>query len=429
MNADKIKQLDKRHNVHSWTVNDALDPLVVERAEGVFFWDADGKQYLDFSSQLVNMNIGHQHPKVIEAIKEQVDKLCYISPSMATSARSKAAEAIANVTPGDLNQIFFTLGGADANENAIKLARLFTGKQKILAKWRSYHGATMGAISVSADPRRPAVEPGVPGAVHFMDPFCYRCPFGLEYPSCNLHCAEHVNQTVQMESPDTIAAIILESQTGGPGFYAPPPGYMERVREICDENDILLICDEVMVGFGRTGEWFAIQHTDAVPDMITMAKGLTCGYVPLGAVAISDRIMDALRGKYLYVGLTFNAHPVSCAAAVATIGVYEDEGLIGKSAELGKVLLGRITEMMDKHTVVGDVRGTGLFACLDLVEDRDSKTPLAGEKMQQLKGLLLAQGLSTNLIGNRLFIGPPLIITEEQLHHGLDIIDTALEAI
>ncbi len=429
MNPEEIKQIDKRHNVHSWTVNDALDPLVVEKAEGVYFWDADGKQYLDFSSQLVNMNIGHQHPKVIAAIKEQVDKLCYISPSMATSARSKAAEAIANVTPGDLNQIFFTLGGADANENAIKLARLFTGKQKILAKWRSYHGATMGAISVSADPRRPAVEPGVPGAVHFMDPFCYRCPFGLEYPSCNLQCAEHVKQTVEMESPDTIAAIILESQTGGPGFYAPPPGYMERVREICDENDILLICDEVMVGFGRTGEWFAIQHTAAVPDMITMAKGLTCGYVPLGAVAISDRIMDTLRGQYLYVGLTFNAHPVSCAAAVATIGVYQDEGLIEKSAQLGEVLLSRITQMMDKHLVIGDVRGSGLFACLDLVEDRETKAPLAAEKMQQLKATLLAHGLSTNLIGNRLFMGPPLVITEEQLHQGLDIIDAALGTI
>ncbi len=429
MNAQETKTLDKRHNIHSWTVNDTLDPLVVERAEGVYFWDAAGKQYLDFSSQLVNMNIGHQHPKVIEAIKAQVDKLCYISPSMATSARSKAAQAIANITPGDLNQIFFTLGGSDANENALKLARLYTGKQKILAKWRSYHGASMGAISVSADPRRPPVEPGVPGAVHFMDPFCYRCPFGLEYPSCNLHCAEHVKQTVEMESADTIAAIILESQTGGPGFYAPPPGYMERIREICDENNILLICDEVMVGFGRTGEWFAIQHTDAVPDMITMAKGLTCGYVPLGAVAISDKIMETLRSKYLFVGLTFNAHPVSCAAAVATIGVYEDEDLIANSKHLGEVLLSRITALMDKHSVIGDVRGSGLFACLDLVADRDTKTPLAADKMQALKTTLLAQGLSTNLIGNRLFIGPPLIITEEQLQHGLDIIDAALTTI
>ena len=428
MNAQRTKELDRRHNVHSWTVNETLDPLVVERAEGVYFWDADGKRYLDFSSQLVNVNIGHQHPTVLAAIKEQVDKLCYISPSMATSARSAAAKAIADVTPGDLNQIFFTLGGADANENAIKLARLFTGKLKILAKWRSYHGASMGAISVSADPRRPPVEPGMPGVVHFMDPFCYRCPFGLQYPSCNLHCAEHVKQTIEIESAETIAAVIIESQTGGPGFYAPPPGYMERLREICDENEILLICDEVMVGFGRTGKWFAIQHTDAIPDMITMAKGMTCGYVPLGAVAISDRIMEQLRGKYLFVGLTFNAHPVSCAAAVATIGVYRDEGLIENSARLGRVLLDRITAMMEQHDVIGDVRGSGLFACLDLVVDRETKEPLSAEKMAIFKTDLMARGLSTNLIGNRLFIGPPLVITEEQLLNGLDIINAVLAA-
>lgn len=429
MKSEQTKQLDQRHNVHSWTVNEALEPLVVERAEGVYFWDEDGNRYLDFSSQLVNMNIGHQHPKVLAAIKEQVDQLCYISPSMATSARSEAAKAIADVTPGDLNQIFFTLGGSDANENAIKLARLFTGKLKILAKWRSYHGATMGAISLSADPRRPPVEPGIPGVVHFLDPFCYRCPFGMHRSNCNLHCAEHVRQTIEMESADTIAAVIIESQTGGPGFYAPPPGYMERLREICDENGILLICDEVMVGFGRTGKWFAIQHTDAVPDMITMAKGMTCGYVPLGAVAISDRIMEKLEKQFLYIGLTYNAHPVSCATAVATIGVYHEESLIERSAELGEILLERIKAMKERHEIIGDTRGSGLFACLDLVTDRKTKEPVSAETMGQIKAKLMARGLSTNLIGNRLFMGPPLIITEEQLHQGLDIIDTVLAEI
>ena len=426
IDAEQIKQIDKRHVVHSWTVNETLDPLVVERAEGVYFWDSTGRKYLDFSSQLVNMNVGHQHPKVVEAIKAQVDKLCYISPSMATSARALAAEAIAQIAPGDLNHIFFTLGGADANENAIKLARLFTGKLKILAKWRSYHGSSYGAISASADPRRPPVEPGIPGVVHFLDPFCYRCPFGLQYPSCNLHCAEHVKQTVEMESADTIAAIILESQTGGPGFYAPPPGYMERIREICDENGILLIADEVMVGFGRTGKFFAIEHTDAVPDMLTMAKGLTCGYIPLGAIAISERMMEKLKGEFLFVGMTYNAHPVGCAAAVATIGVYHDENLIERSAELGEILLERIKQMMERHSVIGDVRGSGLFACLDLVEDRESKAPLTAEKMAQIRPAFLAKGLSTNVIGNRIFIGPPLIITEEELHVGLDLIDEIL---
>ena len=260
-----------------------------------------------------------------------------------------------------------------------------------------------------------------------MDPFCYRCPFGLTYPSCNLQCAEHVAQTVEMESADTIAAIIIESQTGGPGFYAPPPGYMERVREICDENDILLICDEVMVGFGRTGKWFAIEHTNAIPDMITMAKGLTCGYVPLGAVAISDRMMETLTKQFLYIGLTFNAHPVSCATAVATIGVYHEEGLIEKASHLGKILLQHLLGMMSQHEIIGDVRCTGLFACLDLVEDRTTKIPLQPDKMARIKAELLANGLSTNLISNRLFIGPPLIITEEQLEEGVAIINAVLE--
>ena len=426
MNPSETKALDKRHVIHSWSVNAQLDPLVVERAEGIYFWDADDKRYLDFSSQLVNLNIGHQHPRVLNAIKEQVDKLCYISPSMATSARSAAAAAIAAVTPGDLNQIFFTLGGADANENAIKLARLYTGKHKIMTKWRSYHGATLGAISASNDPRRPPVEPGIPGVVRFLDPFCYRCPFNLEYPSCELHCADHVEQTIQMESADTIAAVLIESQTGGPGFYAPPPGYMERLQEICKANDILLICDEVMVGFGRTGKWFAIDHTEVAPDMITMAKGLTCGYIPLGAVAVSDRIMETMNEQFLYLGLTFNAHPVSCAATVATIGVYRDEALIENSAQLGEVMMAHFAQMMDKHAIIGDVRGMGLFGCLDLVEDRRSKVALGAETMAKIGAQLMARGLSTNIVGNRLFVGPPLIISEAQLLEGLGIIDEVL---
>ncbi|MEM7348706.1 MAG: aminotransferase class III-fold pyridoxal phosphate-dependent enzyme [Chloroflexota bacterium] len=430
LSKEETKELDKKHVVHGWAVNDQLDPMVVEKSEGVYFWDAEGNKYLDFSSALVNMNVGHQHPKVVEAIKAQADQLCYIHPSMATSARSELGAALAERTPGDLNQFFFSLGGADANENAIKLARLVTGKLKILAKWRSYHGATYGAISASADPRRPPVEPGVPGMIHFLDPFCYRCPFGLEYPSCNLHCAEHVKQTIEMESPDTIAAIIIESQTGGPGFYAPPPGYMERLRELCDEYGILLICDEVMVGFGRTGKWFAIEHAEGVvPDMLTMAKGLTCGYIPLGAVAISDRIMESLDGQFLFIGLTYNAHPVGCAAAVATIGVYKDENLIENSAQLGELLLNRITAMKDKYELIGDARGTGLFACLDLVADRSSKTPLVAEKMAKFGPAFKARGLSTNVIGNRIFIGPPLIITEAQLNEGLDIIEAVLAEI
>ena len=286
---ENLKELDRKHVIRGWSVNDKTNPLIVERSAGMYFWDTDGNRYMEFSSALVNLNLGHQHPKVVEAIKKQADQLCYIHPGFATTARAEAAAAIAAITPGDLNQIFFTTCGADANENAIKFARYYTGRHKFLAKYRSYHGATMGAISLTGDNRRVPAEPGLPGIVHFPDPFPYHPPHGVAVEDLLEHSIQHLEYLIEYEGADQIAAIFLESQAGsGGGYHEYPQGYLEQVRQLCDQHGILLVCDEVMVGFGRTGKWFAIQHTDVIPDMITMAKGITCGYVPLGAVAVSD---------------------------------------------------------------------------------------------------------------------------------------------
>jgi taurine--2-oxoglutarate transaminase len=429
LSKETIKTLDKRHLVHSWSVQQDLDPMVVETGQGVYFWDADGNQYLDFSSALVNLNLGYQHPRVVQAIKDQAEKLCYIHPGVANSARVTLAKALSEVTPGDLNRFFFTLAGADANENAVKIARAHTEKFKILTKYRSYHGATYGAITLTGDPRRPPVEPGIPGVVHFLDPFCYRCSFGLTFPACNLHCADHVEEVIQYESPSTVAALLLETQTGAAGFFAPPDGYFQRLREICDRYDILLVLDEVMVAFGRTGKWFAIDHYDVVPDMITMAKGMTCGYVPLGCVAISDRIMTKLDQEMLYTGLTYNSHPLGCATGATVLRVYHEDKLVEKAEELGHYVNEELQAIKSRRRSVGDARGMGLFFCLELVADRETKTPIPAAIAGGLRRRLLARGLSTNVMRNMIFIGPPLIITRDQLATGLTIIDELLAEI
>ena len=423
----EIKELDRRHVVHSWSVQEKLDPLVVDKSEGMYYWDADGNKYLDFSSSLVNMNVGHQHPKVIQGIKDQAEKQCFIHPGIACTARVELARDLAELTPGDLNKFFFTLGGADANENALKFARAYTGKSKVLTKYRSYHGATYGAISMSGDSRRLPVEPGIPGVRFFFDPYCYRCSFGLEYPSCNLRCAEHVEEIIGYEGPQHIAAILIEPMTGAGGFFAPPDGYFQRLREICDKHEILLITDEVMVGCGRTGKWFAIEHYEGViPDMMTMAKGLTCGYVPLGAVAISDRIMEKLGKEMLYAGLTFNSHPLACGTAKVVIDVYKEDNLIEASRKNGEYLKVKLQELKGKHVCIGDARGTGSFFCLELVQDRETKEMLRPEIAGTLVKRMMEMGLSTNVLANRLFIGPSFIATKEDLDKGLEIIDRIL---
>ncbi|MGD8645020.1 MAG: aminotransferase class III-fold pyridoxal phosphate-dependent enzyme [Desulfobacterales bacterium] len=427
LDKETIKELDRRHVVHSWSVQEKLDPLVVDKSEGMYFWDADGNKYLDFSSSLVNMNVGHQHPKVVEGIKEQAEKLCYIHPGIACTARVVLARDLAELTPGDLNKFFFTLGGADANENALKFARAYTGKAKVLTKYRSYHGATYGAISMSGDPRRLPVEPGIPGVRFFLDPYCYRCSFGLEYPSCNLRCVNHIEEIIGYEGAQNVAAVFIEPFTGAGGFFAPPNGYFQRLREICDKHDVLMITDEVMAGCGRTGKWFAIEHfKGVVPDMMTLAKGLTCGYVPIGAVAISDRIMDKLGKEMLYAGLTFNSHPLACATAKSVLDVYKEDNLIEASAENGEYLKPRLQDLMERHVCVGDVRGAGSFFCLELVQDRGTKEMLKSEISATLVKRLMSKGLSTNVMANRLFIGPPFIATREDLDKGLAIIDGVL---
>lgn len=434
MDAAEIKRLDRLHHLHSWSAQASLDPIVFEHGRGACFWDASGKRYLDFFSQQVNLNTGHQHPKVMEAIREQTTKCCYCGPGFAYEMRSRLAEKLSKVTPGDLDHLFFTLSGAESNENAIKIARLYSGKFKILARYRSYHGASYGAISLTGDPRRPPVEPGLPGVVHVLDPYCYRCSFSLSYPSCGLQCAKHIEEIILYQGAETVAGIFLETITGSNGLFVPPPEYLPTVRDICDRHKVLMICDEVMSGFGRTGKWFAVDHWKVVPDMITMAKGMTSGYVPLGAVAVSRKIADYFQDHVLWCGLTYNAHPLGCATAFATLKVYEEEGLIDRSRDMGVSLMRDLEALKMKHPCVGDVRGIGLFSVIELVRDKKSREPLvpwnASDQAlaftKEIHRRLLAGGVYTWVRWNWIFVTPPLVITEEELEEGLGIIDEVL---
>ena len=435
MDASEILKLDKMHNLHPWSVNSSLNPMVITDVDGVYFKDSDGRKYLDFSSQLKCASVGHKNKKIIHAIQGQADKICYISPAFAEESRATLGKALADVTPGDLNKFFFTLSGAESNENAIKLARAYTKKPKILTHFRSYHGATYGAISVSGDPRRTPVEPGIPGVVHILNPYCYRCSFGLVYPGCGLQCAEHIAEVIQYEVADTIAALLVEPITGAGGTIIPPPGYLDRVKEICDENRILLIADEVMTGFGRTGKWFGVQHWDVVPDMMTMAKGLTAAYLPMGAVAVSRKVSNTVDNEMLYCGLTYSAHPLCCAAATAAIEVYKDENLVENSRAMGEILIQELEKLKLKHACVGDVRSLGLFASIEMVKNKKTKEPLvpynaagrAGRIAKEIAGRLMAQGLYTLVRWMFISIAPPLTIGEAQLRQGLDIIDDVLD--
>lgn len=424
MTGEDMIRLSREYTFFSWSVQSAVHPIPITSGEGVYFWDADGKRYIDFSSQLMNLNIGHQHPKVIRAIQEQAAKLCYAHPGMATEARAVLGEKIAAVTPGNLKKTFFCLGGAEANENAIKIARQYTGKHKILARYKSYHGATHGAIALTGDYRRLPVEPAMPGAVHFLDPYCYRCPFGWTRDTCHSECIRHVEDVIKYEGPDHIAAIIMEGITGSNGLLVPPDDYWPRVREICDKYGILLISDEVMSGWGRTGKWFAVDHWNVVPDIITTAKGITAGYVPLGAVIVSEKIAQYFEDNMLWCGLTYSAHPLACAAGSATISVYEEDGLIENAANLGVYLGERLETLKTSHPSVGDVRYIGLFSALELVTNKASKEPCP--VMGAIGQFLRANGLFTFIFGSVLFIVPPLCITAAQLDEGLSIIEQAL---
>src|SRR5690348_5600231 len=377
LDAKRIAELDKQHVLHSWSVQNQISPLVVTGGEGRHFWDADGNRYLDFASQLVNVSIGYQHPKVVAAIKEQADKLTTIGPPMAHEARSELARLLAEVTPGDLTMSFFTNGGAEANENAIKIARWYTGRHKIITRYRAYHGATGGAITLTGDPRRWAAEPGIPGVVRAMDPYRYRCRWCGDKPACTMDCLNHIEDIITFEGPQNVAAVLVESVVGTNGLIIPPEGYMQGLRELCTRHGILLICDEIMSGFGRTGEWFAVDHWGVVPDLMTVAKGLTSAYVPLGAVIVSDAIAAHFENRPLYAGLTYNSHPVGCAAAVACINVYKEDNLIENARNLGEMLSAELVRLKETHPSVGDVRSMGLFSLVELVKNRETREPMA----------------------------------------------------
>jgi taurine--2-oxoglutarate transaminase len=425
LSPQEIIKLNRQYTFFSWSVQSATNPIPISRAEGIYFWDSSGKRYIDFSSQLMNLNIGHQHPKVVKAIQEQASQLCYAHPGMATEPRGLLGKKLAEITPGNLNKTFFCLGGAEANENAIKIARFYTGRHKIMARYRSYHGATHGAIALTGDYRRLPVEPALPGVVHFLDPFCYRCPFGWTKETCHRECISHVEEVINYEGPDKIAAIIMEGVTGSNGLIVPPDDYWPRVREICDKYSILLISDEVMSGWGRTGKWFAVDNWSVVPDIITTAKGITSGYVPLGAVIVNEPIAQYFEDRMLWCGLTYSGHPLACAAGVATIAVYEEDGLLQNSVELGKYLGSRLEEFKQKHASVGDARYIGLFSALEIVKDKNTKQPI--DPLLNTGKYLRDHGLFTFIFHNILFIVPPLCINRTQLDEGLEIIDKALE--
>jgi len=424
MTAGEIVRLNREYTLFSWSVQGTVDPIPAVRAEGVYFWDADGKRYLDFSSQLVNVNIGHQHPKVVRAIQEQAAKLCFVQPALATEPRGLLGRMLAEITPGNLKKAFFCLGGAEANENAIKIARWTTGRTKILARYRSYHGATHGAVALTGDYRRWAAEPTMPGVVHVFDPYCYRCTFGWTRDTCHRECITHIEDVIRFEGPDNVAAIFLEGITGTNGILIPPADYWPRIRAMCDKYGILLVDDEVMSGFGRTGRWFAVDHWGVVPDMMTLAKGLTSGYVPLAAVVVSEPIARYFDDHALLGGLTYGSHTLGCAAGVATVQVYQEDNLIENSAHLGRILGERLEEIKARHPSVGDVRYVGLFSVIELVKDRVTKEP---QPSASLNKFLRERGLFTFLPSNLIFVTPPLCITEAQLNEGLAIIDQALE--
>jgi len=434
LTADEMVALTREHNFFSWSAQGAVAPIPMSRAKGVYFWDANGKRYFDLNSQLMCVNIGHGDQRVIDAIKAQADELVYAGPSMATRVRAELGRELAEVTPDGLDKFFFVLGGAEANENAIKMARAVTGRQKILTRYRAYHGATSGAITLTGDHRRWANEPGIPGVVRMFDPYKYRSPLYHEGDSDAVfarRCLDQVEEILMYEGPHTVAAIFIETVTGTNGIIIPPDGYLQGLREICDKHGILLVCDEVMAGLGRTGAWFASDHWGVKPDIITMAKGLTSAYMPLGAVAINGRVAEYFDKNVFYGGLTYSAHPMCLAAAVANLRVLKEDDLVGNSARMGKVMGELMAELMAEHQSVGDVRNIGLFGAIELVKNRETKEPMGpylgtSPEMAKLGGFLKEKGVYAFTWRNLLHTNPPLSVTEAELREVFAIINEAL---
>jgi taurine---2-oxoglutarate transaminase len=428
MTGQEIVDLTKKHTLFEWSAQSKVDPIPVARAKGIYFWTPEGKRFIDFNSQLMSVNIGHGDERVIEAIAEQAKTLAYANPFMATEPRARLGAKLAEITPGDIDTFFFTNGGAEATENAIKVARFFTGRHKIISRYRSYHGATAGSISLTGDPRRWANEPGIPGVVRVLDPY-HGVDRGWEPAESSLAMIEEI---IQLEGPQTIAAFILETVTGTNGILIPPDGYMQGVRKLCDKYGILMIADEVMAGFGRTGEWFAIDHWNVVPDLICMAKGLTSSYLPLGAVGMRHHIAQHFQERVFFGGLTYNSHPMGCAAALATIRVYEEDRLIENAKKMGGVMKQLHADLEKRHPSVGEVRNIGLFGIVELVRSRKTKEPMApfngtSPEMAALGKFFREQGLYTIVRWNSFYTNPPLCINEQQLREAFAIIDKGLE--
>ncbi len=428
LSAAEIVALSKQYTLYDWMAQSAADPLPVDHAKGVYFWTTDGKRYIDFNSQLMSVNAGHGDRRIIEAIKRQAEKLAYVNPFLAHEPRALLGQKLAELLPGDIDKVFFTLGGADANENAVKLARAVTGRYKVMSRYRSYHGSTGVAMAMTGDPRRWANDLGTSGVVRVLDPY--------HGPQREVDSAEkaldYLEETIQLEGPHTIAAFFLETVTGTNGVLIPPDGYLQGVRELCDRYGILMVCDEIMSGFGRTGAWFAVDHWKVVPDIITMAKGLTSSYVPLGAVGMRPRVAEHFEKNVFYGGLTYNSHPLACAAALGTIQAYEEDDMIGNARRMGEVMRAHHQELADKHPSVGLTRSIGLFGILELVRDRRTMEPLApfngtSDEMKAIAKYFREHGLYTFLRWHSIMTNPPLCITEDELNEGFAIIDKALD--
>ncbi len=431
MSSEEMVALCKRHTLYTWTAQGAVDPLPIERTDGIYMYTPDGKRYIDFNSQLMSVNIGHNHPKVREAIKRQLDELVYVYPGTATEVRARLGKRLSEITPGDINTFFFTLGGAEANENAVKIARLYTGRHKILSRYRSYHGGTHVAMQLTGDPRRWPTEPGAPGFVKVLDPEPYRYSFGETEAERTANNLRYLEEVIMYEGPENIAAMFVEPVTGTNGILPPPKGYLEGLRDLLSRHGILMVCDEVMAGFGRTGKMFAFEHAGIVPDIVTMAKGLTSSYAPLGAVGVRDAIAEHFRDNTLWCGLTYNSHPISLAAALAAVDVLIEEGLIERAAQMGEVMRAEMQRLEERHRSVKAFRQIGLFGMVDIQKNAagDLIAPYNGTHpaMQKLARFFRDNGLFTFVRWSHFMCNPPLIITEAQMREAFEIIDRGLE--
>lgn len=436
MNGEEIKSTLKNYNLQSWSKQRNIDPIPVEKADGIYFWDYDGNRYTDMSAQLVNMNLGFGNKKIGDAIKEQVDKFCFVGPSYGAESRAKLAKKIIELMPDNMGKVFFTNAGAESNENAVKMARMFTGKSKVFSRYRSYHGSSFGAGNLTGEPRRYALEPGIPGFVKFFDPYVYReaIEFECEEAATKYYLAK-LREQILYEGPDSVAAIVMETITGSNGVIIPPKGYLKGVRALCDEFNILIICDEVMTGWGRTGKMFAFENFDIKPDIVTFAKGVTCGYVQLGGVVVSKEIAAYFDDNLLSCGLTYSGHPLACAAGVACVNYYEEANILENVNKVGKILGEKLEEFKEKYKCVGDVRYIGLFSAIELVKDKKTKEPMVpyGKDpdgiMGKIIGMLKERKFMTYSHENMVLIAPPLIITEEQLVEELAKVDEVLKII